>query len=601
MTVFVGGTGDDIFVGTGENDVAVGNGGNDTLDGGDGNDELVGGEGDDTLIGGAGSDALYAAGRATDYWNWFDGLDRESDRDVLNGGDGDDWISAGYGDMIDGGSDAGVDRLSISFMGAAAGVTADFRAPSLNIGGGTIIGIEIVEFAEGSRFDDFIALGNGGSGYDTSIIFGMGGNDTLIGGATTDSIYGGDGNDIVDMRAFASTIFSFRGVEAYGEGGDDTFYADFDPDHGGYFDGGDGNDTFFVSGTVYGGAGADTFHVQHGAANDWLMGGIGNDTFFAVAGSTGQMFGDEGNDTFNGGPDAESMFGGADNDLLIGGGGVNILFGDGGDDRIVVTGADSGTVVAGGFGFDTLSISGNFVLGVESYRVPATFAVERVELSGGSLTLVGSEFFVFLTFDVQISGTGGIVVDMAESGEISAAGWTVDTGSIITFTVTGSAGNDAIKGLRGAANTLKGGSGDDLLRGGLLDDMLEGGSGDDKLIGGFGGDSLTGGTGADHFRFLAANHSGIGSAADRITDFEIGIDKIALRQLDSDPFLPGIQGFAFIGRQTFGASGAAELRYAKAGADLVVQLDLDGDGAADMEIFLLGLAGQALSGSDFLL
>src|SRR5206468_10314652 len=86
-------------------------------------------------------------------------LDTGTEVDVLNGGAGDDTIFAGYGDSVDGG--AGTDLLYISFKGATAGVTADFRplgtGGSVTIGGGTITGIEAVAWVQGSEFADFIA------------------------------------------------------------------------------------------------------------------------------------------------------------------------------------------------------------------------------------------------------------------------------------------------------------------------------------------------------------------------------------------------------------------------------------------------------------
>jgi hypothetical protein len=64
--------------------------------------------------------------------------------------------------------------------------------------------------------------------------------------------------------------------------------------------------------------------------------------------------------------------------------------------------------------------------------------------------------------------------------------------------------------------------------------------------------------------------------------------------------LAGRQALSFIGTSAFGANGTAQLRYADSGGDTLVQIDLDGNGNADMEIVLVGHAGQALAGTDFL-
>ncbi|MFM5895670.1 MAG: M10 family metallopeptidase C-terminal domain-containing protein, partial [Novosphingobium sp.] len=115
-------------------------------------------------------------------------------------------------------------------------------------------------------------------------------------------------------------------------------------------------------------------------------------------------------------------------------------------------------------------------------------------------------------------------------------------------------------------------------------------------------DVFTGGSGSDQFRYFYATDSGVGAAADRITDFTIGSDVIDLRLLDKDLVTPDIQNYtlSFVGSAAFGAGGAGQIRYAASGADMLVQFDLDGNGTSDMEIVLQGLAGQTLSVNDFL-
>jgi hypothetical protein len=64
--------------------------------------------------------------------------------------------------------------------------------------------------------------------------------------------------------------------------------------------------------------------------------------------------------------------------------------------------------------------------------------------------------------------------------------------------------------------------------------------------------------------------------------------------------LAGRQALSFIGTSAFAVNGTAQLRYADSGADTLVQIDLNGDGAVDMEIVLVGHAGQALTGTELL-
>ena len=59
------------------------------------------------------------------------------------------------------------------------------------------------------------------------------------------------------------------------------------------------------------------------------------------------------------------------------------------------------------------------------------------------------------------------------------------------------------------------------------DDALVGGAGDDTLDGGWGGEILTGGAGADTFVFRAWEGGTVSGGPERITDFQLGIDRVA--------------------------------------------------------------------------
>lgn len=97
---------------------------------------------------------------------------------------------------------------------------------------------------------------------------------------------------------------------------------------------------------------------------------------------------------------------------------------------------------------------------------------------------------------------------------------TVDGGSGAD-TIDGGIGDDKLIGGTGS-DKLLGGDGADMLTGGEDNDELVGGSGADTLAGGDAADTLTGGVGADVFRFDDRWYN------DRITDFQVGEDKIQL-------------------------------------------------------------------------
>lgn len=79
-----------------------------------------------------------------------------------------------------------------------------------------------------------------------------------------------------------------------------------------------------------------------------------------------------------------------------------------------------------------------------------------------------------------------------------------------------------------------------------------------------------------------------GANRDIIQDFVPGEDVLDLTRLDADTATPALDAFSWIGLSNFsGAPG--QIRYQQVGAYVVVQADLNGDKAADLEI---GLAGN---------
>jgi Ca2+-binding RTX toxin-like protein len=101
---------------------------------------------------------------------------------------------------------------------------------------------------------------------------------------------------------------------------------------------------------------------------------------------------------------------------------------------------------------------------------------------------------------------------------------TGDSGNDILF---GGKDDDTLTGNRGQ-DMLFGNLGNDILYGGKDSDFLDGGEGNDILSGDMGQDFLTGGPGNDIF-VLASETAAIDlGTADRILDFESGVDRIQL-------------------------------------------------------------------------
>ncbi len=281
--------------------------------------------------------------------------------------------------------------------------------------------------------------------------------------------------------------------------------------------------------------------------------------------NTGQVFGDV------------SLLGGDDRYEGFGGGTVSEgVFGGSGNDTFFVD--EATTQIYGGTDTDTVNALIDFTLNSD---------VENLNLLGNA--------------DIDGHGNGGTNVLTGNSGDNVLNGF----GS--ADTLYGNAGDDKLNGGNGIDN-LFGGDGDDRLRGqkgfDVLkaeagDDSISGGQGDDNLFGGddndilkggMGKDKLYGGDDADVFLFTKAAQSKNDSTADKIQDFELGIDTIDLSAVAAGT-LTFIAGAAFSGTQ-----GEVQVTGA---TNSTVLVDVDGDGTADMKISVIGVTG--MSAGDFVL
>jgi hypothetical protein len=333
---------------------------------------------------------------------------------------------------------------------------------------------------------------------------------------------------------------------------------------------------------------ASGFTFDPGAAITFdFAGGDGNDSI------TGTSVGD----VISGGLGDDALNGGLGDDVIVLNGGADTAAGGAGNDQFQINLAGTNNSnIDGGADSDNLQITANAAMF-------GTFSnLESLTMFGG-VQLVTSASNLANGFAVgsTITGNGSSVVAALSPTDTFFYANLFQTSGSFLFIVSGNVNDDVIKGATGEANLLIGNGGADQIRGGSLGDTIDGGEGNDKLMGALGRDTLTGGAGADTFRYPLATHSGTGANADVITDFTIGTDKLAFAQLDADLVAPGRQALTFIGTTAFHATGTAELHYGNSGSDLLVQIDLDGNGTSDMEIVLQGLAGQTLTSGDFLL
>jgi Ca2+-binding RTX toxin-like protein len=304
-----------------------GSGGNDTLKGGGGADRLDGYLGDDTLQGGIGADDL-DGGQGTD-WALYDdssaavivNLSMEegmggtaagdtlvsiegvlgsayedlligtNEAETLSGAGGNDTLKGGGGsDILTGGSGAD----TASYDGSASAVHASLLDQSGYIGDAEGDEFISIENLTGSAHDDFLVGGNG-----ANRLSGLGGSDSLVGAGGADILNGGLGIDIALYGGSPTgvVVSLITGTGSGGEAEGDTLTGIENlsgSNHADQLWGNDGNNLFQgLQGddTLKGGGGADTLYGE----SAW--GGIGNDTLIGGAGAD-TMVGGFGNDTY---------------------------------------------------------------------------------------------------------------------------------------------------------------------------------------------------------------------------------------------------------------------------------------------------------------
>ncbi|HYD36927.1 MAG TPA: calcium-binding protein, partial [Allosphingosinicella sp.] len=627
---------------------------------------VVGGPGAGEVHGTAGDDAVYSNEESPAYARPLGSgvfvapvLDTSAEVDSLFGEAGDDRLFAGYGDNVDGG--AGYDTLLVSFQGASGRVIASFNAAggvvSTTVAGATITGIEAIEWVEGSEYDDLLIVGNAAA--DHAPMFGMGGDDYLAAGADSGSLFGGEGNDTIDL------LDALNPADHFGEAGDDRVMGGIADDRifGGegedeiagndgadHLDGGDGADL------IDGGGGNDS--IVGGAGDDHLEGGAGNDFLLLQDGGDDLALGGDGNDViyFGSGVSAGDVADGGDGrDAVVFQGYVTAVLNDtnlvGIESISIQSGANAtfGDAANNFYRFDITTADGNVAAGqqlivnAQSLRDGEYFTFDGSAESDGSFLIYaghgvdrltgGAGVDVFL-FEGQrwgaidrvdggpgrdalviSSGNGLNRIEFGAESFINIESislnnrYATDPSQKPSYDLLFNDGNVA----PGATLIVNGSSiplgqvvnidgrgeldGNLILFGGSGHDVIRAGAGNDLLYGGGGQDSLAGSAGADVFRYAAVSDSPA-AASDQISDFQTGIDMIDLGRIDADSTTDGDQAFSWIGAEAF--SGAAgELRLTEENGRQRIEGDVDGDGIADFAIlFQLGTAPVVQS--DFL-
>jgi hypothetical protein len=442
-------------------------------------------------------------------------------------------------------------------FGRAGGYTANLQLSSLDgangfridgVAQGDDAGFSIASAGDlnGDGFDD-IAIGakwadpNGSLSGAAYVVFGK-------------ATHGTQGNDVLDASGIDDHLAGLGGNDVIrGNGGNDTLA------------GGDGNDQLFGgigTDTLAGGAGDDL--LDGGPGTDQLFGGAGNDTYTlgSEADGTDSISDPAGIDTITTTISRSLGFAGyaqIENLTLLG----SAVSGTGNALANVITGNGSANVISGGGNVDTFIGGG----GDDTYFVDRT--IDTVIEAAGAAGLHDRVDFTGIAHQTYVLAAN------VELLTLLGAAATNGTGNALANTIIGNA----------AANVIDGRAGND---------TLAGGGGNDVLIGELGRDTLTGGAGNDIFRFTARTESPGSATTDRITDFDhAGNDRIDLSHAYAGTL-------AFIADDFFSAAGQVRI-HDIAGPDVIVEVNLGGSLAADMQIRLAHTTLASMTASDFFL
>lgn len=569
--------------GTADNDILEGTSGNDTLDGLGGSDTMSGGLGNDTYrvdsltdvvteLDGGGNDTVISlvdinglpdniengtldANGISNVYVYGNDLNNlligNARANQIGGGGGADTMIGG----------AGSDSYEVNHTGDVvieyAGQGTDSINSTINYALGLGSNVEnlvlqgAARLGTGNELNNLLYGSDEATGTAGNVLNGLAGNDTLIGGASSnDTMSGGIGNDIYEVRQSGDVIIErtgegLDGVASYadytlsaniedlslwdgarigvGNSSDNTIYGSTSAasNNGNRLEGKAGNDILIDRygtqapendsiDTLVGGSGNDIYMVHRSEDIVIEQVGEGNDEVWSY--SDYFMLPDNVEDLYlldiPGRANPATGIGNALNNILAGNESVNQLAGGRGNDTLQGYGGDDIYVFSRGDGQDIIRAELDtredrletlvFGAGIRPADVLIRLVGTSLELAilGGTDKVTIEKFYA----GSDIANTFNPIQRVAFATDTETTWSAADLLERASSNITGSSRNDSLTGL----------GGDDLLSGLAGNDTLVGLAGNDTLDGGSGADSMRGGAGDDIYL--------VDNTGDRITE-----------------------------------------------------------------------------------
>ncbi|MEO5374635.1 MAG: cadherin-like domain-containing protein, partial [Alphaproteobacteria bacterium] len=378
--------------------------------------------------------------------------------------DGNDVLSGGLGnDELHGNGGNDILNYSADATWGSGWGALDVGSPGVN-GTGEFYGItgmnQSRDLFDGGAGTDTLVMGNGNDAVFLDDPYNHPNTQAHI--QDVEVIVAGDGNDVVDMT---SDRFSYGKVTILGGDGNDVLWGNAGADK---IEGGTGNDNLkggAGNDSLLGGDGNDLLNGESG--NDLLNGGGGTDTATYYSGAavsvdlaagtaTGQgsdtlvgienVIGSRGNDTLLGNSGNNVLEGQAGNDVLNGGAGADtILAGEGSDTGILVHGQGGGDTYDGGAGWDTFQLDVTRAAIAENPSLIQE--IRGLAAAIGSNTpfhsdLLGLDERNFEAFQLRLDGNNATLADINRGPVTTADAGETQQGQAITMSAATLLAND---------------------------------------------------------------------------------------------------------------------------------------------------------------